>query len=487
MSNRSELEAVVERLESIKAQTSLLDFTEVTLPEFTVEPFHEVYYDLLDLFAHGYIKNLIITMPPQHGKSEGSTRRLPAYILGKYPDTKIAVASYNDTFASKFNRDVQRIIDSKQYFTAFPETMLSRSTNSKFTSNFLRNAHEFEIVGKRGGLKSVGRGGPLTGSPVDVMIMDDLYKDYQEGNSPVIRQAVWDWYTTVVTTRLHNDSQQLIVFTRWHEEDLIGLLEDKGKVRDLEDIDEIENMDLKHDEWLKVNFEALKTGEQTPLDPREKQDPLWGSKHSKKKLLSSLELDKEKFNCLYQGNPSSKEGLMYGDFKTLRKFPEFKTINNYTDTADTGTDKLCSIVYGVPLAETDQHLYVVDVLYTDKPMEDTEIMTIDLLNQNKVSDCLIESNNGGRGFARVVKKQVRSNVRWFHQSNNKEARIFSNSSQVTNRIVMPSDWFLRWPDFYNDVSKYKKLFKSNKFDDGPDVLTGIVETERLNRGQYDIL
>ena len=89
----------------------------------------------------------------------------------------------------------------------------------------------------------------------------------------------------------------------------------------------------------------------------------------------------------------------------------------------------------------------------------------DFFEKNKVKIANIESNNGGRGFARVVGKgAVGTNVEWFHQSSNKEARIFSNSATVNNRVTMPKDWFLRWPRFYSDVVKYKKLFKANKFD-----------------------
>ena len=480
------LSDLIYELEVRRARENLLQFTKTTLPKFDCQNFHENYYTLLNEFALGNIPRLMITMPPQHGKSEGSTRRLPAFILGQRPDCKIAIASYNTPFASKFNRDVQRIIDTPFYNDVFPDTELNSSHVVTVSSNYLRNSMEFEIVNHIGGLKSVGRGGALTGSKVDVMIMDDLYKDYAEGNSPTIRDSVWDWYTSVVTTRLHNDSQQLMVFTRWHEEDLIGILQEAGKVHEISSIDEAYQIDLKEDEWIKVNFEAIKTGNPTKLDPRKKDQALWPSVHSKAKLRASMEMDRDKFECLYQGNPSSSEGMMYSEFLTRRDYPTFKTINNYTDTADTGQDKLCSIVYGVPLASTDNHLYVIDVLYTSAPMEETEPLTIKLFNDNNVKRAKIESNNGGRGFARVVKKRVSSYVEWFYQSDNKEARIFSNSAQVNNRIVMPIDWFLRWPDFYNDVTKFKKLFKANKFDDGPDALTGIVETEKTNRGVYDV-
>jgi len=476
-----ELDALLYLKETSEARNGLLNFTKATFSTFDCQDFHSKYYTLLDEFQKGNIKRLIVTMPPQHGKSEGSTRRLPAYFLGKNPEIKIAIASYNATFASKFNRDTQRIIDTKKYNDIFPYTKLSASSVVTVASNYLRNSLEFEIVGHAGSLKSIGRGGALTGSKVDIMIMDDLYKDYMEGSSPIVREAVWDWYTSVVTTRLHNNSQQLIVFTRWHEEDLIGKLEALGKVKDLTSLDDIQNVKLKHDEWFKVNFEAIKEGSKSPLDDRDIGESLWENLHSKESLLSSMEMDVEKFKCLYQGNPQSQEGLLYMPFKTYKDLPQFKQIKNYTDTADTGKDKLCSVVYGIPLATADTHYYVLDVLYTDEPMEKTEPKTIDLLNRNNVNISKIESNNGGRGFARVVKEKVKTYVKWFHQSNNKEARIFSNSATVNSKIVFPKDWFLKWTDFYNDVTKYKKLFKANIFDDAPDTLTGIVEEENAPR------
>lgn len=472
--NRQLLSALLYESEIRKSRKHILDFTKQTLDKFEVEDCHLKYYNLLDAFAKGIIKRLIVSMPPQHGKSEGSTRKLPAYMLGLNPNLKIAIASYNDSFAKKFNRDIQRNIELPEYKDIFPNTKLSNNLRS----NYLKNANEFEVVDYKGGVKAVGRGGALTGSKVDIMIMDDLYKDYMEANSPIIRDTVWDWYTTVVDSRLHNDSQQLIVFTRWHEEDLIGRLETLGKVKEIKTLDDI-HQPLKHDEWLKVNFEAIKTGKPTEFDPREEGDALWYNRHSKESLLSTMEMDVEKFNCLYQGNPESAEGLLYQPFKTYKELPELKIKKNYTDTADTGQDNLCSVVYGLPLSETDNHIYILDVLYTDEPMEITEPKTIELLKRNLVDEANIESNNGGRGFARVVDKGCNTVVKWFHQSSNKEARIFSNSATVNNRIVMPSDWFLRWPKFYNDITKYKKLFKANKFDDAPDTLTGITEIENI--------
>ena len=251
---------------------TLLSFTRTTLPSFTPAPFHEVYYDQLTQFAYGHIKKLMITMPPQHGKSEGATRRLPAFILGHQPDKRIAIVSYNAIKARKFNRELQRIIDDDTYHRLFPQTLLAGQTSSSSNSttsksrNYARNADECEIVGYQGSFKTIGVGGSLTGEPVDVLIMDDLYKDAAAAWSPLIRQNIADWYDTVASTRLHNDSQQLLVFTRWHMEDLAGrLLEQEGEY------DPIENPNG----WVRVSFPAIQNKEPTPLDPREEGEALW--------------------------------------------------------------------------------------------------------------------------------------------------------------------------------------------------------------------
>lgn len=468
-----ELEKLIELERIYKAQNDLLSFTKYTFHKFQPTWFHQTYYRILDLFAKGKIRRLMITVPPQHGKSEGSTRRLPAFMFGVNPDAKLAVASYNATLARKFNRDIQRIVDSEDYNRIFPQTRLNNSNVFTVSSNFLRNADEFEIVGHEGGLKAVGRGGALTGNPVDVMIMDDLYKDYAEGNSPTIRDNVIDWYTTVVRTRLHNNSSELIVFTRWHEEDLIGFLEKREEVITANNWADIENADQKH--WIKINFEAIKTGEPTELDPRQKGEPLYPERQNIEKLIADRAGDNIKFECLYQGNPTSAAGLLYGsNWKTYITKPDAIVRKNYTDTADTGDDYLCSIDYDVC---ADGLAYIVDIRYTNEPMEVTEPLVAGGLMKNKVHYADIESNNGGRGFARKIQDMCYGmvSVSWFHQGENKESRVITKAATVKQKIVFPDNWSVRWPEFYIHVINFKRKFSANKHDDAPDCLTGIIE------------
>lgn len=465
------------------AKVDLLAFSRYMQPNLDVQPFHKVYYYVLNEFAHGRIKKLIVTMPPQHGKSEGSSRKLPSFILGLNPDKKIFIGSYAAAHARDFNRDVQKIIDTPEYREIFPHTFLSHSEKVTFTNVYQRNSDVIEIVGRRGSLRTVGRGGSLTGKSVDISILDDVYKDYEEANSPVIRNAAWKWYTTVVRTRLDNYSQEIIVYTRWHSDDIVGRLEKKETIIDITSVSDLK--DIPEGAWVRINFPAIKTGEPTELDPREENTALWESKHSLNNLLSKKKLDEVQFDCLYQGEPGSAAGKLYTNFKTYEAIPVTRTKirKNYTDTADTGKDKLCSIDY----IETEIGNFILDILYTDKPMEYTEPIVAAMLYKDNINVANIESNNGGRGFARQVESQTRilgnnkTKIEWFHQTANKESRIYSRSNEVMNLTYFPADWEERFPDFAEHIKNFKRDGK-NEHDDAEDCLTGTIEM----RGNHSI-
>ena len=462
------------------SRSDLLRFTYCTMKTFNPADFHKRYYSQLTKFALGGVKKLMVFMPPQHGKSEGSTRRLPAFILGRNPDTKVAIVSYSAPKARKFNREIQRVIDTDEYRMVFPNTQLNKSNVITVSGLWLRNADECEIVGYRGGFKTVGVGGPLTGDPVDVLIMDDIYKDAKTAWSPVVRETISDWYSTVAETRLHNDSQQLIVFTRWHEDDLAGML-----LRQQGVYDPVENKNG----WVVVIYRAIKEGCPNDMDGRMEGEALWPERHSLEKLELIRDRNRHVFNSLYQQEPTPKEGLMYETgFQEYGIRPASKYVirKAYVDTADTGDDYLCAIIYD----ETEAGNYVVDVMYTQKPMEYTEPSLARMLTKHSVEECNVESNNGGRGFSRAVERQCRlmENTRtvfkWFHQSDNKDVRIFSHSAAVQNLTFMPSGWMRLFPEFSYAVVGYMKVGK-NLHDDAPDALTGTVE-KRKKRANQDI-
>ena len=455
---------------------SFTDYALAVYPFLELEWFHRTYYRVLEAFAEGRVRRLMISMPPQHGKSVGATTLLPAYLLGLDPDLRIAIASYSASLASKFNRRVQRILCSAEYGELFPDTTIKRGSKPP---EYIRTADEVEIVGREGSLLSVGREGSLTGNRVDCFLLDDLYKDAMEANSPLVRENCWEWYTSVVRTRMHNDSRELLVFTRWHEEDLIGMLRQREPVVELRAWEDLARVSA--DGWLALNFEALKTTPPSAIDPRAAGEALWPARHDAALLHAKRALDPLRFECMYQGRPSVREGLLYGDqFAEYDALPrEIVRRANYTDTADTGDDYLCSMSYAV---DTDGTIYVTDLVYSREGMEVTEGLVADLLLRSDTRTAAVESNNGGRGFARAVQRLVPAvRVEWFHQSANKEARILSNSATALHLVRWPRGWNLRWPELYAHLTTYRRKFRANRWHDAADVVTGIVEREAAGR------
>ena len=447
---------ILKELQRRQLTKSFSDFICYTKKDYELEWFHKKICDDIMKFERGEIKRLMIFVPPQHGKSEISTRRYPAWTLGNNPNQKIGSVSYNQTIGSKFGKDIQRIMTEQEYNFIFPKVNL----NIDSKDGYLKNKSEFEIPNYTGSVVSIGVMGALTSRQIDKLIIDDIYKDAKDAWSSIVRDNVWDWYTSVAETRLHNDSQVLIVFTRWHEDDLAGRL-----------------LTEEPDKWHVIKYPAIKTDNKNPHDKRKIDEALWESKHSKEKLLNIKLKNPIVFANLFQQEPMPAIGLLYNNLKTYDRLDNSAgEIKLYCDVADTGKDYLCSVVFKV----VDQKAFIIDVVYTQEVAEVTEPLIANQIIDNKVTVALIESNNGGRAFSRNVERIVnqqnylRLQVVAFHQSQNKMGRILSQQSNVQNNIYFPKNWQVDFPNFYDHVTKFQKM-GSNQFDDSVDVLTGIAE------------
>jgi hypothetical protein len=282
------------------SRRSFSDFIKYIKPDYDMKWFHKVIAEHLDLVYQGKIKKLMIFVPPQHGKSELSTRSFPAYLLGKDPTLKLALASYNATLAEQFSGEIQRRILSEEFKALFPDSRVSERKGEA-----IRTAEFFQTVGHGGYLKAVGRGGSLTGTAVDIGIIDDPLKDRQEAQSNIIKEQLWNWYTDVFETRLHNDSKQVLIQTRWYDDDLAGRLLERD------------------DDWTIIDFPAIREAAENSYDKRKVGDALWPEKHSLEKLLKIKKDQPFTFESLYQQNPKpSYESLIYHDWQPCEFFPK---------------------------------------------------------------------------------------------------------------------------------------------------------------------
>jgi len=310
-----------------QATESIQDFTLFTKPNYQLNWHHELVFKKLDQFISGEIKRLIISMPPQNGKSEAVSRRLPAYLFGKNPDCKIISCSYSADLAQRMNRDVQRIIDSPEYNLIFPEIGLNESNvRSTAQGSFLRNSDIFEIVGNEGVYRSCGIGGGITGMSMDYGIVDDYLKNREEAESPTIRNKIYEWYTDVFSTREQGNSSILITATRWHEDDLIGRLLKSAEA------------DPEADQWEVITLPALSEEVRPDYDLRTGPDqPLWPGKYTLKWLKKrKANVPPYTWLSLYQQRPSA----ISGNLVKKEQFKYCTLINNVLDLGDGKTHLL---------------------------------------------------------------------------------------------------------------------------------------------------
>lgn len=155
---------------------------------------------------------LIISMPPQEGKSERASRAFPLWALLQNPDLRIAVASYDHHTARRWGRVIRDDIKNNPDVTGVE------------VRNDLSAQHEWQLKGYTGGVFAAGVNGALTGRPVDLLLIDDPVKDREQADSPTYRQRVWDWWTDVASTRLAPGAPAVLIMTRWHHDDLAGRL-----------------------------------------------------------------------------------------------------------------------------------------------------------------------------------------------------------------------------------------------------------------------
>lgn len=470
---------LLRELQRRKARKTLRDFLPYINPKYQTKWFHREIADACQALFEGLWSKVMISLPPQHGKSEIASKAAPAWGLGIDPDLKIVEASYSATLSGTFNRAIQRIMSTDEYKTLFPDTFLNDERLAKYRG-YVCNNEMFETVGHSGYFKTIGVGGGLTGTPADIAIIDDPVKDAMEANSPVTRDNVWEWYTTVLSTRLHNDSRQLLIMTRWHEDDLAGRI--------------LNSPDGKN--WRVINIPAICTVEDDGdlHSGRHIGDALWPERHSLEKLNTEREKDPNNFNCLYQGDPASAEGRLYHDFKTYIDPKEYGTYVRsgcYIDVADKGTDDTLAVAYDIyrgptPIWNEQRNRFepllfalVKDVVKSPASTDTTRVTVPAMINRQTppIGNVFCESNSGGDTFGRDVAKKIRARMTLFHQGANKESRIITNATMVNAQIVMPVDWADRWPSFYVAATHYLSVFKANAHDDVPDVLTGIFERE----------
>ena len=264
-----------------QAQDTFIGFSRYVWPEAIISSHHELMAKAFDRIADGTLKRLIVNMPPRHTKSEFASYLLPAYIMGRKPQTKIIQATHTGELAVRFGRKVRNLMDLDRYKEVFSEVALK--ADSKAAGRWDTDAG--------GEYFAVGVGGAMTGRGADMLIIDDPHSE-QDAQSALALDNAWEWYTSGPRTRLQPGGAIVIVMTRWGTKDLTArLLKSQSNSN--------------ADQWEVIEFPAV-------FDEHEENErALWPSYWELEELRAvRASMSVQKWNAMYQQKPTSDEGAI---------------------------------------------------------------------------------------------------------------------------------------------------------------------------------
>ena len=462
-------------------------FKQRTKKRFIIGEHHKKIAAALDRVLRGECRRLIINIAPRYGKTELAVKNFIAAGLALNPAAKFIHLSYSDNLALDNSEEVRDMVQEDWFTSIFPEVQIKKDSKGKkkwyttagggvyatstrgqitgFGAGLVDDEEipewdlerKFEVKEEIADLNEFvpvwERGKPFGGA----IIIDDAIKP-EDAHSELLRTKVNDRYDNTIVSRVNSRNTPIIVIMqRTHPDDLCGYL-----------------MANEPGEWEVLSLPCI--------DPVT-GDALWPHKHTIEELKKMWVRLGGVFESQYLQDPKPIDGLLY---KTLRTYtvlpPTGGKIKAICDTADEGKDYLCMIIY----LSTPTGYYILDVYYTQSGVDTTEPECALLINKYMVDSIRIESNNGGKSFAKNVERLFRTlgnrktSFTWYHQSKNKQVRIFNRAGEVQNMIFFPAGWDKLYPAFYKSVSGY--LSKGgNLHDDAEDGLTMVVEAEEVKK------
>lgn len=401
---KRQLSAAKRVLKARQAKDGLIAFTEFTMPgienpddtdtsRYQAQYFHKALAAALEEVEAGRILRLIVTFPPRHGKSELTSRRFPAWLVGRDPYRHVMFATYNQPFAEDYGRAVRGIMQSQQYKTVFPGTTLAKGS-----------AAADRLVTEEGGMLAfVGRGGSSTGRGADFLIIDDPLKDREEANSATTRETLWDWYNDTMSSRLMSDTGAIVIIqTRWHEDDLVGRLTDPTNPK--YNAEEAET-------WKIINIPAI-AGDDDVLG-REPGTALWPEKFGLPYLESFRRRNPVGFSALYQQQPTPEDGDFFktemlagyrqNDMPAVKNMRIYAASDHAVGTKQTN-DYTCLLIVGV-----DEHsnIWLLDCWWKREKTDKVVDAMIDLMKRWKPLLWWAESGHISKSIGPFLFKRMR--------------------------------------------------------------------------------
>lgn len=417
--------------------------------------------NIVERVESGKQVRVLLSTPPQVGKSKTLTETLPSWFIGRNPDLSCIITAYNADIAEKFgDRNRQKVKDfGKDIFGI----QVSDSQDNKTL---------FQIKGHEGQIFSTGILGGLTSNPSALTIVDDPFKNGQEADSQDVRDSVEEVYWDSIETRTRKLGGAIIVIhTRWHEDDLIGRL-------------------AKKDGFMVINFPAVwekgedkllgrKVGE--TLCPELGMTAEWAER-TKKNAGGRV------WNALYQGKPYieggniiKRENIKFYNAKS--KPSSFEEIVLSCDLSFGGTkkdnDPNCGLVWG----RNGGNHYLLKRFNKKCGFQETiNIIKLFCAEFPTMGKKLIETKANGKATIELLSGQISGFVGFDPKSASKDARFKlvapyfeSGNIYVPDETLDPDieeviDQWLKFPnvahDEYVDTTSQYLLDYSYKCDGG---------------------
>lgn len=452
------------------ARDNLLEYVKLTMPDpqdpddvtrsaYQVTPQARLLCQIMEKVEqrHPDYKRVGVSIGPQTGKSEIISRRAPAWMTGRNPRLNAILGSYNQDFANEFGDDVRAIVNSQSHKLVFPEHELR-----------IGGAAKSLLITEKGGKTAfVGVGGSGTGKPADIFLVDDPIRNDDDAQSEVHRQRVWNWFTKVANTRIHNDSAVVVVHTRWHEDDLLGRLCDPDHPLRKKDYDGIA------DEWTYINIPAVvddpALAKALGLTLEVQDDPLvraqfgtkpiaalWPQRFSLNFLAKQKRLDKRGFTALRMGKPAPDDGDYFKatdivPYHSMDELP--KNLRKYgaSDHAVTEKQKNDASVMGCVGIDDEDNIWVLPDLVWDRMETDGIVEALlDQFKRHKPQLWWMESELISKSFGpflrkRMVEEQIYTTIDPVTVAKDKKARARSIQGRMRMHKVRFPVFASWWP------------------------------------------
>ena len=419
--------------------------------------FHRFLADKVQTFVETVTGNpydiLVLSTPPQHGKSMTVTETFPSWYEGKYPDRRCIVACYNDDFAGKFGRRNKNKID--EYGQFIFNITLSKSSD-----------RDIEIADHGGSIITRGIMSGITGNSGDLIIIDDPVKNRQEADSVTYRERLWEEWQNSIKTRTQAGTKIIIIQTRWHEDDLAGRV-----IREENNV-EVVNIPVEAEE---NDILGRKVGD--ALCPEIGKDNKW-----LQAFKASYTDGMRAWNALFQGRPTSEEGNIFKRewwrfYDVLPEHLPLKVISvdaTFKDNAD--SDFVAIEVWG----KLNADFYLIDMLKRRMDFPDT-LKAIKAMNA-KYPDrysILIEDKANGPAIIAMLKHEIPGIIP-IEPKGSKIAR----ANAVTGIIESGNVHLPRFADFTSEFIEEHAAFPNGVNDDLVDSCTQFLNKYKFFGADY---